>query len=189
MGSTIIFLDTEFTGLQRHTTLISLGMVSQGGREFYAEFKDYDTTQVTPWITEHVLDKLNGQLPPANANDVVWGNNNVQLSGTRREVATALRQWLATFGTVEVWADVLAYDWVLFCNLFGGAFSIPENIFYAPFDLSTLFRVKGIITPTGKYEGDVSRFEYAGADKTQQHHALHDARVEMLCYQKLMSNE
>lgn len=35
-----IFFDTEFTGLHKDTTLISLGMISEDGRRFYAEFND-----------------------------------------------------------------------------------------------------------------------------------------------------
>jgi uncharacterized protein YprB with RNaseH-like and TPR domain len=30
-----IFFDTEFTGLRQHTTLISIGMVAEDGREVY----------------------------------------------------------------------------------------------------------------------------------------------------------
>ena len=37
-----VFFDTEFTGLHRNTTLISIGLVSEDGRTFYAEFNDYD---------------------------------------------------------------------------------------------------------------------------------------------------
>ena len=100
-----------------------------------------------------------------------------------------MQKWLTQFDGIEIWADVLAYDWVLFCELFSGAFGIPENIFYVPFDLATLFRLKRMIEPTGKYEKDISRFEFVAADKSKQHHALEDARVEQLCFKKLMKNE
>ena len=43
---TKIFFDTEFTGLHQKTTLISIGLVSEDGREFYAELTDYDKSQV-----------------------------------------------------------------------------------------------------------------------------------------------
>lgn len=36
----IIFFDTEFTGLHKDTTLISIGLVSETGEKFYAEFDD-----------------------------------------------------------------------------------------------------------------------------------------------------
>ena len=37
-----IYYDAEFTGLHINTTLISIGMVSDSGSFFYAEFNDYD---------------------------------------------------------------------------------------------------------------------------------------------------
>lgn len=86
---------------------------------------------------------------------------------------------------MEIWADVPAYDWVLFCELFGGAFGIPENIFYAPFDLSTAFRLAGHIIPKGRYDKDIKRFEWAGLPEDLQHNALMDARAEKLCFEKL----
>lgn len=41
-----IFLDTEFTGLHQNAALISLAMVAETGEEFYAEFNDYDESQI-----------------------------------------------------------------------------------------------------------------------------------------------
>jgi len=35
---TRIFFDTEFTGLHKDTTLISIGLIAEDGRTFYAEF-------------------------------------------------------------------------------------------------------------------------------------------------------
>ena len=36
-----IFFDTEFTGLHKHTTLISIGMIDEDGRIFSGEFIYY----------------------------------------------------------------------------------------------------------------------------------------------------
>jgi hypothetical protein len=182
--SQVIFLDTEFTGLHSNTTLISIGLVSIDGTYFYGEFTDFDKNQLNDWLNSHVMDKLDNNLP--HAPNWKGAFTTVAVSGTKNEIGALLSQWFAQFGPVEIWADILAWDWVLFCDLFGGAFSIPENIFYAPFDLATLFRLKGFICPAGKYERDVSRYEFAGVDKSKQHHALEDARVEKICYEKLM---
>jgi len=37
-----IYFDTEFTGLHKNTTLISIGCVAENGKTFYAELTDYD---------------------------------------------------------------------------------------------------------------------------------------------------
>lgn len=178
---TKIFLDTEFTGLHQKTTLISLAMVAESGEEFYAEFTDYDSSQLTDWLVEKVISKL----WITNNQPYERVQNGTYLNGDRATIKEALQKWLVQFEGIEMWADVLAYDWVLFCELFGGAFNIPGNIFYAPFDLATALRIKGHIKPTRQYTEDISRYEFAGTDTTMQHNALIDARTEMLCFKKI----
>ncbi len=61
----------------------------------------------------------------------------------------------------------------------GNAFNIPKAIYYIPFDLCTLFRIKGI-------DPDVSREEFAEMTKgSQKHNALWDAKVIKKCYKKI----
>jgi hypothetical protein len=182
---TKIFLDTEFTGLHQHTTLISLALVAETGEEFYAEFTDYDRTQLSDWLNENVLPKL-------------WLTHNLDFekvasgtysTGNSSAIKEAMQIWLAQFKGIEIWADVLAYDWVLFCELFGGALNIPGNIFYAPFDLATALMIKGYIKPAGQFAGDISRYEFAGVDSGKQHNALEDARVESRCWEVMNNKE
>ncbi len=155
-------------------------MVVETGEEFYAEFTDYDKTQVTEWISDNVIKRLE-----LKGDGVSQSGTTVKIKGDKLFVAGELKNWLTKFEAIEVWADVLAYDWVLFCELFGGALGLPVNIFFTPFDLSTLFRVKGLIKPIGQYQEDISRFEFVGVNKERQHNALADARVEMECFYKL----
>lgn len=51
-----VFFDTEFTGLQKDTNLISIGFVDENDNELYLEIKDTDVSQVDNWIKENVLD-------------------------------------------------------------------------------------------------------------------------------------
>ena len=53
-----LFFDMEFTGLRQNTTPISLGIVSEDGKKFYAEFTDYDESQCDDWINENVICNL-----------------------------------------------------------------------------------------------------------------------------------
>jgi len=53
-----LYMDTEFTGLQMPTSLISIGIVSDFGTSFYAELTDYNEDQVDEWIKENVIDNL-----------------------------------------------------------------------------------------------------------------------------------
>ncbi len=178
---TKIFLDTEFTGLHQQTTLISIGLVADSGEEFYAELTDYDNLQITDWLKENVLSKL----WLTNNQDFATTEKGIYLKGDSATIKEALQKWFSQFEGVEIWADVLAYDWVLFCELFGGALKIPGNIFYAPFDLATLLRIKGEIVPIGQYDKDIDRLSFAGLESKWRHNAVNDARVEMLCFKKL----
>ena len=59
-----IFFDTEFTGLHQKTTLISLGAITEYDHSFYAEFIDYDHSQVDEWISRNVIQNLILKLDP-----------------------------------------------------------------------------------------------------------------------------
>lgn len=165
-----IFFDTEFTGLHQKTTLISIGLVTENEDTFYAEFTDYDTSQVDDWIQTNVVDNL-------LFNEGTYTNepNSVRVKGDTILIRQALTEWLSKFEQVEMWSDCLAYDWVLFNQIFGHAFNLPENVYYIPFDLSTLFKVKGI-------DPDIRREKMEG----DKHNALWDAKVIKACYEKAM---
>ena len=54
-----LFFDTEFTGLHKNTTLVSIGIIdSEGSKAFYAELTDYDATQIDDWLRENVISNL-----------------------------------------------------------------------------------------------------------------------------------
>jgi hypothetical protein len=59
----LVFLDTEFSDFTR-PDLISLALVAEDGREFYAERTDYTATRCTEFVRETVLPLL-GRVPGA----------------------------------------------------------------------------------------------------------------------------
>ena len=87
--------------------------------------------------------------------------------------------WLGSLGPVEVWSDCLAYDWVLFNDIFGHAFNIPKNVLYIPYDICTQFREAGICA-------DISREEFIeySVDGVK-HNTLYDAHIIKACHNKL----
>jgi hypothetical protein len=185
-----VFWDCEFAGLHQNTTLISIGCVTENGRTFYAECTDYDLRQIDDWLKEHVIGNLTLRscMPephPVHGPVESWANysdkNAIVVVGQSDFVVSCLADWLRDCGKVEMWSDCLAYDWVLFCELFGGAFRIPANVYYIPFDLATLFKLKDV-------DPDVNREDFAEISKTdaKKHNALWDARVIKACYEKVM---
>lgn len=122
-----LFFDTEFTGLRKSTTLISIGIVSEDGRKFYAEFVDFNISQCDKWIKENVLQnlylpKLSGKNTHGNVKEVV---------GNKSWVSACLNDWLLQFDTIQFVSDVCHYDFVLLIDLItngGTALDLPDNI-------------------------------------------------------------
>ncbi|MCD8540616.1 MAG: 3'-5' exoribonuclease [Leadbetterella sp.] len=168
-----LFLDTEFTGLHQTTTLISLAIVADTGEYFYAEFNDFDHSAITPWLQSQVLDNL--LLSSGTTISLPPGGKTQQ--GTRSEIARSLKDWLAELfrkygpGRFRFWADVPHYDWVLFCELFGGALHLPDYIHYMPMDVATLLYVRGIDPDTPRAE----LLNDSSLGGLRHHNALYDA--------------
>ena len=190
-----IFFDTEFTGLHQHTTLISIGLIAEDGRKFYAEFNDYDKSQVDEWMQENVINNLKFKEPNIGEDEYFVASRHtsnpigedmfkgfsVELRGNKIDIKNELERWLFQFNDIEIWSDCLAYDWVLFCQIFGHAFYVPTNIYYIPFDICTLMKIKNI-------DPDVNREEFIEIDNNiKKHNSLFDAEIIKLCYEKLIN--
>jgi hypothetical protein len=183
------FFDTEFTGLQKNTTLISIGVVYESGHMFYAELTDYDQSQVDDWLQENVINSLT--LGDMEENTYKFGHDMKikYVKGTKEFVGRELNFWheyLFHTEKIEFWSDCLSYDWVLFNDLYGHAFNIPSNVYYIPFDICTQFKLKDV-------DPDIHRETFAeGFIDTKgiaigeaKHNALWDAVVIKACYDKL----
>ena len=129
-----IFFDTEFTGLHKNTTLISIGLVDENGRTFYAEFLDYDSNQVDDWIKENVINNLKYKTHQEN-----WCNKDTEhfeCVGGTYYISIWLDIWLSKYDNIELVSDVCHYDMVLFIDIFGGAFDIPKQVNSACHDIN-----------------------------------------------------
>lgn len=208
-----IFFDTEFTGLQKDTDLISIGLITWGGSTFYAEFTDYRKELCDDWIKENVINKLvlSGPNPRMKPNGI---NYHI---GTKAEIASALREWLGQFlESVTLVSDVCHYDMTLFLDLFGGAFNAPNNVSPWCYDIMTdiikYLNVSstGFRNPVNKLDIRNNGIEKAAFDMDREelvktlitkiglpeevkmdesismkHSALHDARVIRLLFSLL----
>lgn len=127
-----LYFDTEFTGLQKDTSLISLGIISEDGHCFYAKFTDYNQKQVNNWIEENVLAKLELSKEITDLYDVY------EVEGTKEEIREALLYWLGELDDThfDLVSDVCHYDMILFIDIFGGAFDLPEFISPACYDIN-----------------------------------------------------
>ena len=129
-----LFFDMEFTGLRQNTTPISLGIVSEDGKKFYAEFTDYDESQCNDWIEENVITELLYDTEK-------WyeGIADRQIQDNKQDISYALKDWLQQFDEIQFVSDVCHYDFVLLIDLLtngGTALDLPENISAVCHDLN-----------------------------------------------------
>ncbi|MFM8597909.1 MAG: polyadenylate-specific 3'-exoribonuclease AS [Mycobacterium sp.] len=113
------FYDTEFIDNGRIIDLISIGVVAEDGREYYAVSTEFDPESAGRWVRTHVLPKL---PPPASP---LWRS--------RREIREDLESFFDVDGSaseepIELWAWVGAYDHVALCQLWGPMTSLPPQI-------------------------------------------------------------
>lgn len=188
---TKIFFDTEFTGLHKNTTLISIGLVSECGKKFYAELTDFDKNQIDDWLEKNVIRNLIFEEIEENQEARIDYQNFknkgcINYLGNTYHLINVMKEWFNQFEKIEIWSDCLSYDWVLFNNIFGNAFSIPDNIFYIPFDICTLFKIKNI-DPDINREDFIKKYNpgFFNGLLIQKHNALFDAIVIKECYKIL----
>lgn len=107
------FMDTEFaeTGGEKRPTidLISIGIVAEDGREFYAESEEFDIRNCDDWVKKNVVAKLS----PEN----------------ERMSRVEMRNRILSFLGNEpiIWGYYADYDWVVFCWIFGKMIDLPKG--------------------------------------------------------------
>jgi len=102
-----IFFDTEFIEDGKTIDLLSIGMVREDGRTYYAEPMEADRERACPWVAENVLPHLTGPIRP------------------RAEIAQQIV--LFSGAAPQFWAYFAAYDWVALCQLYGRMVNLPTG--------------------------------------------------------------
>jgi hypothetical protein len=113
------FLDTEFieSGPHRPIDLISIGIVAEDGREFYAVSTEFLESNCNQWVRENVLPHLFGTVRA--------GIGQASLA----EIREAILQFCDSdrYGKPEFWGYYADYDWVVFCHIFGAMIDLPKS--------------------------------------------------------------
>ncbi len=110
------FYDTEFIDDGRVIDLISIGVVAEDGREYYAVSTEFDPQSAGRWVRTHVLPKL---PPPSSP---LWRS--------RSQIRSDLEDFLGIDRDepIELWAWIGAYDHVALCQLWGAMTALPPAI-------------------------------------------------------------
>ncbi|MDQ3464509.1 MAG: polyadenylate-specific 3'-exoribonuclease AS [Actinomycetota bacterium] len=154
------FYDTEFIEDGTTIELISIGVVDEAGREFYAVSTGFDPERAIPWVRRNVLPKLPSPADPA------WRS--------RARIRDELIAFLTEPGEeIELWAWYAAYDHVALCQLWGPMTALPRAIPRFSHELRQRWE-------------DLGRPELPQAP-AGQHDALADARHNVARWQAMQS--
>ena len=107
------FLDTEFmeSGYLFPITLLSLGIVAEDGREFYAVNAEADRTLANDWVKQNVIPHLDSGPLLRHV-----------------DIGHAVLAFVdAGLSKPEFWGYYSDYDWVVFCQLFGAMVDLPKG--------------------------------------------------------------
>ena len=102
------FFDTEFNETKETVDLISIGIVADDGREFYAIRQEYNQQLSNTWVQKNVLPTLGQNTPVTDTN----------LISQIKDFAK---------GNAEFWGFYASYDFFLLCRLFGGLMNLPTG--------------------------------------------------------------
>jgi hypothetical protein len=101
------WIDTEFIERPWSLDLISLGLVAEDGREFYAESNEVDWSRASRWTLDTVRPQLGAHPMPLE------------------EIGYGVQRFTEHDHDPVFWGYFPAYDWVAFTWLFGGLNDLP----------------------------------------------------------------
>ena len=184
------FYDTEFLEDGKTIELISIGIVSDDGREYYAVSSDLPIERIRKddWLLRNVMTSLPVNEPRTLQQYVEHSPNHhprpsvSTLDVNRRDsrvrpewvIANEVRDFLLASGAVELWADYAAYDHVVLCQLWGRMIGLPKGLPMYTNDLQQRLRHLG--GPRPELESD-------------NHNALDDARHAKAVFDYITADE
>ena len=162
------FIDAEFSerGPKYPIELISIAIVAEDGREFYA-INDAWYKILRPkssrWVKENVLSRLPHE-EDINVNS--GGSPRMAWEWSRIMSISQMRSEILQFigdDKPEFWGYYADYDWVVLCQIFGAMIDLPKGWPMFCMDLKQLCVEKG--NP-----------KLPNLPNSIEHHALYDAR-------------
>lgn len=168
--------DTEFLDDGRTIELISIGIIAEDGREYYAVSYDMPIDRIRrhDWLCENVVPGL----PLSGGMHYLPGSRDWVFSLDYRDtrvkprlvIANEVRDFLLAEDAPELWANYAAYDHVALAQLWGPMANLPGGIPMFTRDIQQVAHRVGATLPTQ-------------ADGL--HNALEDARHNMVCLRYL----
>lgn len=127
-----LYYDTEFLEDGRTIELISIGMVAEDGREYYAVNSDMPARRIKKhdWLMTHVVPSLpqghgDGRLHKPRRWLIDYLDPAVK---PRAVIANEIRDFIQATPEAELWAWYGAYDHVCLCQLWGRMIDLPKGV-------------------------------------------------------------
>lgn len=175
MSQPVYTYDTEFLEDGHTIELISIGIVCEDGREYYAVNADmpYERLKRDDWLCENVVPHLPlaGNPPTVErhsnpSSGYYWSlDTKSVLVKPKWVIANEVREFLLAVDPPELWANYAAYDHVVLAQLWGRMISLPKGLPMFTHDLQQLLET-------------MPEFEKPSQVGTE-HNALEDARYVM----------
>lgn len=133
------YYDTEFveSGPEYPVELLSLGMVADGGREYYVQVADANWSRMTDWLEENVLAKFKYCQNGGSSLERQKADHNRGAGrcyggcpwDTRANIKNSLLAFCdpTLYGKPRFIASFADYDWVVFAQLFGRMIDLPKG--------------------------------------------------------------
>jgi len=190
------FLDTEFHEDGKTIDLISIALVGEDGRAFYALNKECDLRRAMKhdWVRENVLlpiykEHVHGDrrnyLPFTRSTMRMIFDDFGMSRNTIKTKLLSLMDFEVGDGSIAapdekpvIWAYFADYDWVAFCQLFGRMVDLPKGMPFFCMDLKQRMVERGL-------NGDWKR--QVCPDPEGEHNALIDARWNAKLYEAIGS--
>lgn len=167
------YIDTEFIENGKTIDLISIGVVAEDGREFYAQNLACQFDNAHDWVKTNVLPCLSGFNSEMKRPHLDLDGDPEGPWYTRKAIAEEVIAFCdpARYGKPEFWGYYSAYDHVALCQIFGTMMELPQGWPMLTYDLRQFLDAKGL---QGVTQPD-----------DMPHHALGDARWIAETHQKV----
>lgn len=128
----LYWYDTEFHEDGETIDLISIAIVAEDGREYYAvnDSADWGRIRENEWLMKNVVP----QLPAQQEIDPYWKFHEV--------IADEVRDFLLFDKKPKLWGWYSAYDHVVLCQLWGKMIDLPSGIPMFTHDLRSMMTTK-----------------------------------------------
>jgi hypothetical protein len=150
------FLDCEFIDDGKTIDLISIGIVREDDKIYYAVSTEFNFSKASDWVKDNVLDKL-----PRTT--TYWRS--------REQIKNEILEFIGD-DKPEFWGFYCAYDWVCFCQLFGRMLDLPKDWSKCCRDLKVLL--------------DITKEDLKHIVNDDEHDALSDAHWNKAVYEYII---